>query len=309
MGAGVPAEIPDLLDAFAAGQPGGVTISIQGAEGEATTRVSFDPKAVFGVHVELPRPQFPAIVSSNMLATYLTRETRTRPEGFVVEGFAAGGHSAPPRGPLPLDPWGQPAYGPRDIVELNKLRALGLPYWLAGGYASPQRLREAQHEGAAGIQVGSALALCDESGLQPSTKRNLREHTTAGTLHVQADPFASPTGFPFKVAHLPGTLADVRCTPSADGYPTSGTYGSPTVRQAATSCTAAPPSQSVPTCEKAAKATRRPIVAVCATDCQRQSAWDNGLPPGGGAHDRDHRPGPLVPACAHEPREGSLLGT
>ena len=207
MGAGVPAEIPDLLDAFAAGRPGGVTITIHGAEG-AATRVSLDPNAVFGVHAAPSRPHFLAIVASNMLATYLARETRTRPDGFVVEGQRAGGHSAPPRGSLTLDPHGQPAYGPRDVVELDKLRVLGLPYWLAGGYASPLRLREALDAGAAGIQVGSAFALCDESGLQPSVKRALLERAAAGTLRVQADPLASPTGFPFKVAHLPGTLAD-----------------------------------------------------------------------------------------------------
>ena len=210
MGAGIPAEIPDLLDAFAAGRPGGVTVTIHGAEGMAATRVSLDPTAVFGVHVAPPRPQFLAIVASNMLATYLARETRTRPEGFVVEGHPAGGHSAPPRGPLTLDPQGQPAYGPRDVVELKKLRMLGLPYWLAGGYASPQRLREARDAGATGIQVGSAFALCDESGLRPSVRRALLERAAAGTLRVLADPLASPTGFPFKVAHLPDTLADER---------------------------------------------------------------------------------------------------
>lgn len=208
MGAGVPTEIPDLLDAFAAGRRGEVTITIQGAGESATTVTSLDPKGLFGVHAELPRPKFLAIVSSNMLATYLARETRTRPDGFVVEGLAAGGHSARPRGPLTLDLQGQPAYGPRDVVELKKLRALGLPYWLAGGYASPGRLREAQLEGAVGVQVGSAFALCNESGLEPSFRRALLEHATAGTLRVQADPQASPTGFPFKVAHLPGTLAD-----------------------------------------------------------------------------------------------------
>jgi NAD(P)H-dependent flavin oxidoreductase YrpB (nitropropane dioxygenase family) len=211
MGAGVPAEIPELLDAFAAGQPGGVTVTMHGAgAAAATSRVSLAPKAIFGVHAELSRPQFLAIVGSNMLATYLARETRTRPEGFVVEGLAAGGHSARPRGPLILDPQGQPTYGPRDVVDLEKLRTLGLPYWLAGGYASPQRLREAQQEGAAGVQVGSAFALCDESGLRPSIKRALRECAITGTLRVRADPLASPTGFPFKVAHMPGTLADER---------------------------------------------------------------------------------------------------
>jgi len=208
MGAGVPAEIPNLLDAFATGRPGELTITVHGADAATTPPVSFSPQDVLDIATDLPRPQFLAIVSSNMLATYLSRESRTRPDGFVVEGIKAGGHSAPPRGPLTLDPEGQPAYGPRDVIELTKLCALGLPYWLAGGYASPGRLREAQAGGATGVQVGSAFALCAESGLQPSIRRALREKATIGTLRVHADPRASPTGFPFKVAHLPGTLAD-----------------------------------------------------------------------------------------------------
>jgi len=30
---------------------------------------------------------------------------------------------------------GEPVYGPRDEVDLARLRALGLPFWLAGGTA------------------------------------------------------------------------------------------------------------------------------------------------------------------------------
>jgi len=62
---------------------------------------------------------------------------------------------------------GEPVYGPRDTVDLARMRALGLPFWLAGSYASPARLREARSEGAAGVQVGTAFALCEESGLDP----------------------------------------------------------------------------------------------------------------------------------------------
>ena len=226
MGAGVPAEIPDLLDAFAAGRPGGVTVTIHGAEGATATSVSLDPQAVFGVHAAPPRPRFLAIVASNMLATYLARETRTRPDGFVVEGQPAGGHSAPPRGALTLDPQGQPADGPRDVVELKKLGVLGLPYWLAGGFASPQRLRDALDAGAAGIQVGSAFALCDESGLQPSVRRALLERATAGTLRVQADPLASPTGLPSRSRTCQAPWRTRRYTPNVDGCATSGTCGS-----------------------------------------------------------------------------------
>jgi hypothetical protein len=36
----------------------------------------------------------------------------------------------------------------------------------------------------------------------------LIEQALAGTLVVRNEPYASPTGFPFKVAQLSGTLAD-----------------------------------------------------------------------------------------------------
>ncbi len=205
MGAGIPAETPALLGSLAAGRPGEVTVSVQGgAPGKAVAA----PEELFGAAPELGRPSFLAIVSSNMLASYLARDARTRPDGFVVESPIAGGHNAPPRGRLALDAEGQPVYGPRDVVDLEKMSELGLPYWLAGGQASPRSLLEALRVGAAGIQVGSAFALCRESGLDASLRQALLERAASGTLAVRADPLASPTGFPFQLASLPGTVAD-----------------------------------------------------------------------------------------------------
>ncbi len=205
MGAGIPAEIPALLDAFAAGMPGELTIDLQGAGG-TPVRLPLDPATVLGTRPELGRPQFVAIVSSNTLADYLARDSRTRPEGFVVEGHVAGGHSARPRGPLVLDAAGQPVYGPRDAVELSKMSKLGLPFWLAGGYASPDGLSFAKGAGATGVQVGSAFALCEESNIDPALRRVLIERALAGELHALADLRASPTNFPFKVVDAPGTV-------------------------------------------------------------------------------------------------------
>lgn len=207
MGAGIPDQIPGLLDAFAAGLPGELSVDLQGAGG-TPARLVLDPENVVGTRPEIRRPQFLAIVSSNMLASYLARDARTRPEGFVVEGHVAGGHSAKPRGQLVLDTAGQPVYGTRDAVEPAKMSALGLPFWLAGGYASPQGLSSAKMAGAVGIQVGSAFALCDESNLDPALRRTVLGRALAGTLQVRADVRASPTGFPFKVADVPGTLGD-----------------------------------------------------------------------------------------------------
>jgi nitronate monooxygenase len=94
------------------------------------------------------------------------------------------------------------------VPELAKIRDLGLPFWLAGSYASPEKLAQAQSLGAVGIQVGTAFAFCDESGIEPDYKRRLIQASRAGSARVFTDPAASPTGFPFKVAELAGTLSE-----------------------------------------------------------------------------------------------------
>jgi nitronate monooxygenase len=104
---------------------------------------------------------------------------------------------------MQLDDNGEPVYGERDVVDLAKMRELGLPFWLAGGYGSPEKLHQALAEGAAGIQVGTAFAFCEESGLMDEYKR--------AVLHsdprLRTDPLASPTGFPFKVVQMDNTVA------------------------------------------------------------------------------------------------------
>ena len=207
VGAGIPAELPSLLDSLAAGRVGEISVDVVGSAGERFS-VSVHPAPLPGGGVELKRPHFLAIVASHVLGSYLARDARTRPDGFVVEGPVAGGHNAPPRGPLTFDAEGQPVYGPRDAVDLVKLNELGLPFWMAGAYASPGLLAQAREVGAAGVQVGSAFALCEESGFDPSLKRAFIDNALAGSLHVRTDALASPTGFPFKVADLPGTVAD-----------------------------------------------------------------------------------------------------
>ncbi|HPB10684.1 MAG TPA: nitronate monooxygenase, partial [Kiritimatiellia bacterium] len=62
--------------------------------------------------------------------------------------------------------------------------------------------------GAAGVQVGTPFALCVESGMRTDVRHALIRHALAGSGKVFTDPLASPTGFPFKVAQLEGTLSD-----------------------------------------------------------------------------------------------------
>jgi NAD(P)H-dependent flavin oxidoreductase YrpB (nitropropane dioxygenase family) len=214
MGAGIPAQIPHLLSELAAGRPGEVDVTVTGAPPGARHTARLDPAEVFPARLfpagppPLARPVFLAIVSSAVLVAYLARSPATAPDGFVLEGPGAGGHSAPPRGRLMLSADGEPVYGPRDAIDLGKVRALGRPFWIAGGQAGEGMLAGARAAGAAGIQVGTAFALCRESGLAGPLRAALLGAALDGTLSVRNEPAASPAGFPFKVAQLPGTLAD-----------------------------------------------------------------------------------------------------
>ena len=204
VGAGIPTAFPSVIDSLAAGKPTGLPVDVLGG---GSSPLDVTP---YAGPAGLPprRPRFLAVIASHVLAAFLARDPRTRPDGFVVEGPVAGGHVVPPRGPLELDGRGEPVYGPRDVVDLERLRALGLPFWLAGGRASPDAVCEARAGGAAGVQVGSAFALCEESGLAPDLRRAVVEGALDGSLRVRTDPVVSPTGFPFKVAELAGTLSE-----------------------------------------------------------------------------------------------------
>jgi nitronate monooxygenase len=156
----------------------------------------------------LKRPKFLAIVASNVLAITLARKASGRVDGFIIEGPTAGGHNAPPRGGIVLDDNNEPIYGSKDEVDLGGIQKLGLPFWLAGSYGSPEKLKEALSRGAAGVQVGTLFAFCRESGLAENLKNQAFASAAAGTMKVFTDSLVSPTGFPFKVVALDGTLSD-----------------------------------------------------------------------------------------------------
>ena len=83
-------------------------------------------------------------------------------------------------------------------------------FWLAGSFGAPGKLAEAQRLGAAGVQVGTAFAYCEESGIDSEWKRRVIAQSRAGNVAVFTDPVASPTGFPFKVLPMEGTVGDDR---------------------------------------------------------------------------------------------------
>jgi NAD(P)H-dependent flavin oxidoreductase YrpB (nitropropane dioxygenase family) len=209
MGAGIPRAVPGALDLLARGQSASLPVDVEGALPDEKHATIFDPRDFCsGPPPQLKRPFFLGIIASATLALTLAKKASGRVDGFIVEGATAGGHNAPPRGPLQLSPQGEPIYGPRDVAELDKIRAIGLPFWLAGGFGRPGKLAEARSLGAAGIQVGTPFAFCEESGVQPEIKRQAIALSRLGQARVFTDPVASPTGFPFKVAQLPDTLSN-----------------------------------------------------------------------------------------------------
>lgn len=204
MGAGIPREIPQLMTAFSQGKPGTLSIDAERPAGMEAPTLTFDPLESFGKAPELARPAFIAIVTAEVLASYLARNEITRPEGFVIEHHQAGGHNAPPRRMQDTET----GYGPLDEANIDKVRDVGLPFWLAGGRATPESVKEARELGAEGVQVGSLFALAKESGLTDEYRDQMLEAARHGNLRVRTDHRASPTGFPFKVVELPGTIGE-----------------------------------------------------------------------------------------------------
>ena len=205
MGAGIPREIPGVLDGLAAHRRCELRLEVEHATDPAPVKIAFDPADHWKAEPPaLSRPRFLAIIASHSLAAVLARKSTGRVDGFVVEAPTAGGHNAPPRGEPRWSERGEPVYGPRDEVDLGKLRELGIPFWLAGGTGHPARLTAALAAGAAGIQVGTLFAFCDESGVVAELKHEVVAHAARGDLEVRTDPHASPTGYPFKVVAWPG---------------------------------------------------------------------------------------------------------
>jgi NAD(P)H-dependent flavin oxidoreductase YrpB (nitropropane dioxygenase family) len=208
MGAGIPREIPGVLDDLAAGRTTSLRLDVKEAGRDEKFLVEFDPVEYCGSTLFPSRPAFYPIISSAVLATMLAKKATGNVDGFIVEGPTAGGHNAPPRGKLRLSEIGEPVYGVKDVPDLEQIAAVGLPFWLAGSYGRPEKVVEALDSGANGVQVGTAFAFCEESGFSPAIKDEVIARSKAGAVEVFTDPLASPTGFPFKVVPLDDTMSD-----------------------------------------------------------------------------------------------------
>jgi nitronate monooxygenase len=209
MGAGIPKEIPGVLDRFADGEAAEIKLDVKGADKDKPFWMRFDPAEYWrGIAPKLKRPKFFPIISSAVLAKMLSKNATGVVDGFIIEGPTAGGHNAPPRGKVELSERGEPVYGARDVADLEAIAEVGLPFWLAGSYAEPERVVEALEVGAAGVQVGTAFAYSEESGFTAEIKHAVLSRSRKGTAEVFTDPLASPTGFPFKVVPIPDTMSE-----------------------------------------------------------------------------------------------------
>jgi nitronate monooxygenase len=207
MGAGIPVRIPSVLTELSMHHDTYLPVKIADDPSTEPTLAHFSPK-VFSRGKALPairRPKFLAIVSSATLAIHLFRSQLGSPDGFVIETPIAGGHNAPPRGKLQLSEIGEPVYGQKDIIDIEAIAAIGLPFWLAGGFGTHEQLEYAKSLGASGVQVGTAFAFCNESGMDSHLKSQIIQEIAQGKSRVKTDPLASPTGFPFKVVEAEQT--------------------------------------------------------------------------------------------------------
>jgi len=210
VGAGSPPEIPGMIELLCRHQTASLPIKVQGTRSDrGEFFVTVRPETLTGpASGVLKKPKFLAIVASFGLARALASDPKSRPYGFVVEGPQAGGHNAPPAR-IRFDGNGRQIveYTDQDNADIGAIAGLGLPFWLAGSYASSGHLREALAKGASGVQIGTAAALSSQSGMEPGLRAKVLSLAVSGGL-VVTDTMVSPTGFPFKVAQIPGTISD-----------------------------------------------------------------------------------------------------
>ncbi|OGR63906.1 MAG: hypothetical protein A2X31_10695 [Elusimicrobia bacterium GWB2_63_22] len=209
VGAGSPDELPSMIEKLSRHEPAEMSLKVYGERSDSGGYyAAVRPSEINAGGEALPVPKFLAIVSSYGLAKELASNPATRPYGFVVEGSDAGGHNAPPA-KMRFDAAGRPlyVYTEADRADIDAIAGLGLPFWLAGASAKRGGVAAAQARGAKGIQFGTLAALSGQSGMEPGLRSRVLKMLAAGELKV-SNSIVSPTGFPFKVASVPGTISE-----------------------------------------------------------------------------------------------------
>ena len=213
VGAGNPEGLPAICSQLAQHAAVSRQVSVLYRETGEEFALAFDPQAIADgklARTPLHRPAFLAIVSLHDLVQLLAASATQAPDGFIIEHYTAGGHNANPVGPSHRDALGQPIYTAKDEPDLAVIRDVGMPFWLAGGYGSHEKFQTALAAGARGVQVGSAFALAEESGMRPDYRAAILKalHDGVDDASLVRTTLFSPTGFAFKVVQLKGTLSE-----------------------------------------------------------------------------------------------------
>ena len=199
MGAGIPHWVPEVIDQLSRWESAEINIQVlqDGQKVNRTQRIKPDE---FGIPKQaLKRPLFLAIISSEIIGKSLLRRSNGSINGFVVENYSAGGHNAPPRqkNATSIDD-----YNEKDLPNLQRIAALGLPFWLAGSFSSPDQFKVALDSGAHGVQIGTPFAFCQDSGMDDAVRQDAIQHIIEERTALETDFQASPTGYPFKILDI-----------------------------------------------------------------------------------------------------------
>lgn len=98
MGGGIPLGISGALDKMSQLQPVELRLNVETKDRSQEYVTSFHPGThVSAVQEPLERPQFIAVISSDILAKTLVKKASGKVDGFVIEHYNAGGHNAPLR--------------------------------------------------------------------------------------------------------------------------------------------------------------------------------------------------------------------
>ncbi len=213
VGAGNPEGLAAIRSKLVVKEPVQIDLSLLYREAGESFFVSFNPQKVANgklTAVSIQKPAFLAIASLENLVRSLAESSSEPPDGFIIEHHTAGGHNAGPQGPLQLDALGQPVYASGDEPNLQIIRELHVPFWLAGGYGSHEKLHQAISLGANGVQVGSIFALAEESGMKTVYRNAILDQIRKGKSETDLvlTTLVSPTGFPFKVVQLENTISE-----------------------------------------------------------------------------------------------------
>jgi len=206
-GAGVPMELPDIVNAIRTGRDMDYK-PLHGTGTNASLTIAQDNPAALFADREPPKvmPILSNFAFPKRILDIWEREfDGARPFAFILENHEAGGHNAPPRNKV--------GFGEQDDIDsyFDRVHGLGAPIYVAGAFPSGGTRSDLLYwmeRGAYGIQVGSRFALSDESGMRRDLKDAVLAQNAHGEEHLVTHARVSPTGYPFKVRELAGTLSD-----------------------------------------------------------------------------------------------------